>query len=71
MVIKMNNDPQFKFFQDDGTEFNPNLIAKPSLCISCKKDNDPKEEMLCMLNRADQEDEEEFRCDAFEKITES
>ena len=28
-----NNTP--KFFHDDGTEVNPNLIPKPSLCILC------------------------------------
>ena len=54
------------FFYDDGTEINPDLIAKPTLCVSCKKDDDPSQEILCILNRADQVNEKEFRCDAFE-----
>ena len=56
-----------KFYDDDGTEINPDLIPKPDLCVSCKKDNVPgKEEMLCTLNRADQQGEDEFYCDAYQ-----
>jgi hypothetical protein len=55
------------FFHDDGTEIDPNLVMKPSLCVSCRKDDDPNEEILCILTRADQQDEEEeFQCFAFE-----
>ena len=32
------NDNHPKYFDDDGTEINPDLIPKPDLCISCKKD---------------------------------
>ncbi|MFQ5965850.1 MAG: hypothetical protein ACE5KZ_16385 [Candidatus Scalinduaceae bacterium] len=53
------------FFDDDGTEINPDLVVKPSLCVSCKKDDD-SEEILCTLTRADQQDEEEFICHAYE-----
>ncbi len=54
------------YFDDDGNELNPDLIAKPDLCVSCAKDGDPKEEMLCNLNRLDQEEDEgEFRCYAY------
>ncbi len=56
----------FGLYDDDGIEINADLIAKPSLCVSCKKDDDPSQEMLCLLNRADQQDEEEFRCDAYD-----
>ena len=56
------------FFRDDGTEINPELVPKPSLCVTCRKDNDPKEEILCILNRADQQDEDEFICDAYEPL---
>jgi hypothetical protein len=42
------------YYNDDGTEINPNEIKKPSLCVICKKDNDPYEEILCTLNRMDQ-----------------
>ena len=60
-----NNQP--KYFNDDGTEFNPDLIPKPSLCISCKKDGLPgEEEILCDLTRADQQGEDEFICEAYE-----
>ena len=54
-----------RFYDDNGREINPDLIAKPSLCISCAKDDDPMEEPLCALNRLDQKDEEEFLCDAY------
>ena len=52
--------------RDDGTEINPDLIAKPSLCVSCRKDDDADQEILCSLTRADQEDEKDFQCEAFE-----
>ena len=55
-----------KYFNDDGIEFNPNLIPNPALCTTCRKDHDPTQEILCNLIRADQQDEEEFRCDAYE-----
>ena len=58
-------DESMKFFDDDGTEINPDLISKPSLCTSCAKDEDPEEEPMCTLNRFDQQGEGEFRCDAF------
>ena len=54
------------FFYDDGTEINPALIVKPSLCVSCKKDDLPSQEILCTLTRADQVGEKEFNCAAFE-----
>lgn len=53
------------FFDDDGTEINPDLIAKPSLCTSCAKDDDPAEEPLCALNRFDQQGDEDFECGAY------
>lgn len=56
-----------KFFFDDGTEVNPDLLPKPSLCISCKRDGLPGEEdMLCTLNRMDQMGDEEFQCGVYE-----
>lgn len=62
----MKEDKGFGFFRDDGTVINPNLIKKPSLCVSCRKDDDPQEEILCTLTRADQQGEEEFQCEASE-----
>ncbi len=55
------------FYNDDGTKINPELVSKPSLCITCKK-NDVKgfEEVLCILNRNDQKGEKSFICDAYE-----
>ena len=57
------------YFNDDGTPFNPNLNPLPSLCLSCKKKDDPKEELLCNLTRMDQVGEKEFNCFAYEKIS--
>lgn len=56
------------YYLDDGTEVNPELVKKPSLCIICKNDSDPDEEILCTLTRIDQQDEDEFRCEGFERI---
>ncbi len=39
------------FFDDDGTEVNLDLFPKPQLCLSCKKRDDVKEELLCNLTR--------------------
>ena len=51
-------DHKPKYFDDDGTEINPDLAPKPDLCISCKKDGQPgEEEILCNLTRADQQGE--------------
>lgn len=62
----MKEEPKSGFFRDDGTEINPDLIVKPSLCVSCRKDDDPDEEILCTLTRADHKPDEEFKCFAFE-----
>jgi len=57
-----------KYFDDDGTEINPDLISKPDLCITCKKDGmSGEEEILCNLTRADQQGEDEFICEAYEQ----
>jgi len=58
-----------RYFHDDGTEFNPNLIPKPSLCATCKKDTMAQQEMLCNLTRTDQRGEERFICFAYESIS--
>ena len=59
------DDKPIRFYDDDGAEINPDIIAKPSLCASCAKDDDPSEEPLCALIRLDQRDEEEFECGAY------
>ena len=56
------------YFNDDGTPFNPNLISTPSLCATCKKNDNPKYEIPCNLTRADQ-DEDIFICFAYESIS--
>ena len=61
----MTNEKISGYFTDDGTEINQNLIVKPSLCVSCVKDDDESERKLCNLTRAGQEDEDEFECFAF------
>ena len=49
------------------TALNPDLIPKPSLCITCKKDElSGKENILCDLNRMDQQGNDEFICGAYE-----
>ena len=56
-----------KYFDDDGTEINPNLIPKPDICITCKNDGESgEEEILCSLTRVDQQREEKYICDAYE-----
>jgi len=55
-------DNAMRFYTDDGTEVNPELIPKPSLCTSCSKDQDPSQEYLCAMNRLDQHDEDDFQC---------
>jgi hypothetical protein len=55
------------FFNDDGTEINADLVPKPGLCLTCRKDNAAgKEEILCILTRNDQKGDEEFECGAYE-----
>ena len=39
------------FFDDNGNEINPDLYPKPRLCLSCKKDEDSNEKVLCGLTR--------------------
>lgn len=55
------------YFNDDGTEINADLVPKPGLCLSCKKDNaGGKEEILCTLKRNDQKGEKKFECGAYD-----
>ena len=56
-----------KYYNDNGTEMNPNLHSLPNLCMSCKKKDDPNEEILCNLNRLDQIGQADFKCFAYEQ----
>jgi len=42
----MFNQDTPEYFDDDGTEINPDLIPKPDLCITCKKDGESGEEEM-------------------------
>ena len=65
-------DNKPKYFDDDGTEINPDIVPNLSLCISCKKDGLlGEEEILCNLTRADQQGEDEFECEAYEDKNEN
>ena len=55
------------FFDDDGYEINSDLIQKPSLCITCINNDNPKEEMLCDMTGYDQKEDNEFKCFAYKK----
>lgn len=56
------------YYHDDGTEFFPNLLPKPEQCMSCTKNYDPSEEVLCNLTRMGQFDEGGFKCYSHNKI---
>jgi hypothetical protein len=56
------------FDKEEDDTLDQELIIKPSLCLSCRKDNDPNEEELCMLTRMDCDEDDEFLCGAYEKI---
>jgi len=53
------------FFDDDGYEINPDLVDKPGLCLCCVYNEDPDEEILCVMNRNDQRHKDSFECGAF------
>ncbi len=63
----INEFEGMKMYDDDGSEISEYEIPKPGLCLTCAKDDNPNEFHLCQLNRFDQKDEQEFRCDAYEK----
>jgi len=57
------------YFSDDGEEIDPLTVPLPTLCNSCLKKNDAKEEAPCLCNRMDQMEEikkgEMFLCFAY------
>ena len=54
-----------RYVNDDGTEFNPNLISSPDLCATCAYNDDPTYEVPCNLTKADQQGEKVFVCFAY------
>jgi len=57
-------------FTDEGYEIDPDTIKKPSLCLTCVRDNsqDWEDDVLCNLNRYDQRNSKKFKCGSYEKI---
>jgi len=46
------NDRTLKYLDDDGTQISSDLIPKPDLCLTCKKDGQTaEEENICSLTR--------------------
>lgn len=58
------------FFDGEGHKIDPNSVPIRSLCVVCKKHHtgDLEDSQFCLMTRFDQRDEEEFNCDAFEKM---
>lgn len=69
--LEINPPKIMGYYNDDGSEYNPDLVPLPSLCMSCKKKDDPKEEMLCNLTRMDQLGEPKFICFAYESLNQN
>lgn len=66
-------DPEMNiwgFFDDDGHPINPDLYPRPALCLTCKKNDQPEEEVLCQLNRLDQRHDDQFICHAYVPLSE-
>jgi len=58
------------FFDDDGTPIKPESVPVPSLCVICKmfQVDDAEENLLCLMNRYDQRNDNDFKCGMFEKM---
>ncbi|PTN09613.1 hypothetical protein [Mangrovibacterium marinum] len=63
-------DFQDGFFDDDGSPIDPESVPVPGLCVICKmyQVDDPEENLLCLMNRFDQRNDDDFQCGMFEKI---
>ena len=61
------------YFYDDGTEYFPDLVSTPDLCLNCKKHENPNEgdEILCNLQKIDYKRGGDFECQAYESINQS
>ena len=57
-------------YDDNGNKIDPESVPVPSLCTICKKHqaDDWEENILCLLNRHDQRNDDDFKCGMFEKI---
>ena len=52
----MFNDKEERYFKNNGTEFNPDLIPTSNIYSTCIKNDDPHYHTVCNLTRADQEE---------------
>ena len=57
------------YFNDNENEINPDLHPKPQLCLSCAKNDEINEEIVCNLTRLDQKNSDDFICYAYETIS--
>lgn len=57
-------------FDDDGNKIDVDSIKIPSMCMGCKSfyTEDAEENLLCMMNRSDQNNESEFLCGVYQNI---
>jgi hypothetical protein len=55
------------YYHDDGTEFFPEQLPLPKMCLKCRRNDirDGDEEILCNLTRGDQAESGEFICYGF------
>ena len=53
---------------DQGRSYPAGLVRKPMLCLVCRVDRvgEGIDSILCFMNRSDQQDDEEFHCEAFQ-----
>jgi hypothetical protein len=58
------------FYDDDGNKIEPDSVPVPGLCLVCKKHQveDWDENLLCLINRYDQRNDDNFECGAFQSI---
>ena len=56
------------YYDDDGNELDPTSLPMPKMCLMCEKKDLAEEEILCNLNRLDQQNEKIFKCGAFESL---
>jgi hypothetical protein len=58
------------FYDDNGNKIEPDSVPIPGLCLICKKYllEDWDENLLCLMNRSDQRNNDSFECGAFQSI---
>ncbi|MCY1721849.1 hypothetical protein OU798_15955 [Prolixibacteraceae bacterium Z1-6] len=58
------------FYNEDGTTIDPENVPVPSLCVICQNSmaDDWEENLLCLINRNDKRNDDDFRCRIFRKI---